>query len=315
MNTRSISFFEALSGFSYWMMATGYSTSTIETYTGNLKRLCQKWDNPPLESINRDRIQGYLAKLKETGRSSETQRTYLKQFRLFLNWVSTEFETKEPDLSTLKSRQRTESDVEPFASEDVAALIKAARFTKQANTRRRAAFRMHRPTEKRDVAIILTLLDTGARASELCRVTIADTDLKNGEIRVRSFESCKKSKPRTLSLGKAARSAIWRYLAERGEVEQHEPLFLSKLGDPLNRGSLLKMVTGLGKDANVTKVHPHRFRHTFAIQYLRNGGDPFTLKRLLGHNSMKMVNYYLSISQEDISAAHKRASPVDNWRL
>jgi integrase/recombinase XerD len=78
---------------------------------------------------------------------------------------------------------------------------------------------------------------------------------------------------------------------------------------------LLHMLNHLGDRVGVQGVHPHRFRHTFAIEYLRNGGDVFTLQRLLGHSSLDICNRYLQIVKSDIGEAHKRASPADRWRL
>lgn len=75
------------------------------------------------------------------------------------------------------------------------------------------------------------------------------------------------------------------------------------------------MFAAIGRRAGVPHFHPHRLRHTFAIQYLRNGGNAYTLQAMLGHSSLEMVKHYLRLAQTDVDTAHKRASPVDNWRL
>ena len=69
------------------------------------------------------------------------------------------------------------------------------------------------------------------------------------------------------------------------------------------------------KPAALRSANPHRFRHTFAVLYLRNGGDPYTLQILLGHSDISTVRIYLSIAQSDLDAKHRLASPVERLNL
>jgi integrase/recombinase XerD len=125
----------------------------------------------------------------------------------------------------------------------------------------------------------------------------------------------KGSKERILPFCARTGQAIWRYLAMRKDEAADRPLFLTEDDTPFDRHSLRKMLIRIGVRAGVKQVNVHRFRHTFAINYLRNGGDPYSLQRLMGHSTMEMVKHYLAIAQSDLERNHKLASPVDHWRL
>jgi integrase/recombinase XerD len=84
---------------------------------------------------------------------------------------------------------------------------------------------------------------------------------------------------------------------------------------PFNPASLRHLIKRIAERAGVRDAYPHKFRHTFAIAYLRAGGEVFTLQMLLGHGSLDKLRHYAQIAQVDVEQAHRKASPVDNWRL
>ncbi|HUM64173.1 MAG TPA: tyrosine-type recombinase/integrase, partial [Anaerolineaceae bacterium] len=126
----------------------------------------------------------------------------------------------------------------------------------------------------------------------------------------------KGGKGRTVFIGKSTRRAVWRYLADREDRDDPEsPVFINRGNHPFNSNSLRHLIVRLAEKAGVKGAHPHKFRHTFAITYLRSGGDVFTLQALLGHSSLDMVRHYAQIAEMDIERVHRKASPVDNLRF
>jgi integrase/recombinase XerD len=119
--------------------------------------------------------------------------------------------------------------------------------------------------------MILFLLDTGIRASELCNLKIADVDVKEGSAVVQGKGRLDSghSKERIALFGAGTRTAVYRYLLSRGNRSAKAELFVTSQGRRINRGHLTTHLRRLGWRADVQKCHPHRFRHTFFISEKR----------------------------------------------
>ncbi len=307
-------FSKALEGFVIARQADGMSPETIRLYRFCLGTLINYLSDPAVSSVNEKHLISFFTWLRTSKKYAEsTVQIYWRCMRAFYKWASPTLHTERPDLVIQRPRA-ADKVIIPFTQEEIKRLLTACDYTAFSDTHGRKSFRMKRPTAKRDKAIVLCLLDTGLRASELCRLHVQDVHLENGQVEVKPFRSGKKSRPRIVFLGKSARNAMWMYSADRNDVSKDD-LFFRANNNPLNRDSLLHVLNELGVRAAVSNCYTHRFRHTFAIQYLRNGGDVFSLQRQLGHSTLEMVRHYLAISDTDSESAHKQASPVDNWKL
>ena len=83
----------------------------------------------------------------------------------------------------------------------------------------------------------------------------------------------------------------------------------------MDRASLRKMIVRCAERAGVKKASVHKFRHTFAINFLRNGGSVLELQHMLGHERLDTVRIYASLAESDLRKAQERASPADKWKL
>jgi integrase/recombinase XerD len=330
MNRRppGLSVAKAIPGFLQYKAAEALSPGTLESYKQHLELWQSHAADCRIDQVAANDLRAYLVWLRDQYQprrfgkgtaplSAKTLRNVWITLSAFFTWASKEFGLPSP-MKSVPAPQFEPAPVEPLSKEAVEALLKATDSSRPARTDSRRTFVMRRSSVFRDRALLLILLDTGLRASELCALSIGDVDQKTGKMTVKHGRSggAKGGKGRVVFLGKAARPALWRYLAAREDGEEPgAPLFLVKYDRPLNRDALRQLLAALGQKAGVPKCHPHRFRHTFAITYLRSGGDLFTLKAQLGHSTLDMVEHYARIAQIDVEQAHRRASPADNWHL
>jgi integrase/recombinase XerD len=316
---------QVVEGFTLDAQARRLAPGTLADYGNSLRRLTRELGpDRPFAEIGTAELRAFMAGLARPqtpeGIAPRPERAVGKKQALNIHtglcalwtWAVAEGIASEHMMRAIQRPRPEQRAVQPFSLADVRALLEACERTRVYERPGKRACDNERPTSARDRAIILLLLDTGIRASELCGIRIRDLDVRNRAVMVMG----KGSKERWLPASGSTVKAVWKYTAAvRKCARLDDALFLSYEGRPLTRTALLKVLASLGAKAGVEDCHPHRFRHTFAIQYLRNGGNVLALQASLGHASLEMVRRYARLAQADLENGHRVASPVEGWRL
>jgi len=168
-------------------------------------------------------------------------------------------------------------------------------------------------TGDRDAAILLCLLDTGARATEFLNIDLEDLNQATGTILIRKGKG---GKPREVYLGRFSRRVLRKYLKHRADDNQALWVTHPRFGsERLGYDGLRAVIHRRPLDAKIEEPSLHDFRRAFALAMLRNGTDVYTLAKLMGHEGITVLQRYLKQTYQDTKAAHRRAGPVDNSNI
>lgn len=150
----------------------------------------------------------------------------------------------------------------------------------------------------RNYTIINLLLSTGARENTIINIKIKDVDLEEGYI---TFTTTKAHKVVRLPLEPKALVAINEFIVRwRNNVEPDDYLFCNWYGEKLSRSGMTKSIAEYNERHGVSKSSIHLFRHTFAKNWITDGGDIITLAQVLTHSELDMVKRYANLYDTDI---------------
>ena len=222
----------------------------------------------------------------ESKRKPITINGYVRALNAFLRWASEEGHISE--LIRLDFLHQDDRLIETLSKEQMKRLL---------------SWRPKTFAEHRLQVLVYLLLDTGLRISEALSIRREELDLDNMLVTVRG----KGGKFRALPFSFEMRKALFRW------TQRHSfPLVFPTIqGCMVNQRNLLRDLKWLQNQVGITGVRfsPHTFRHTFAVAYLRRGGNVFYLQKMLGHSTLEMTNRYVrSLGTEDLQAVHNGLS-------
>jgi len=273
--------------FHYHLKASNLSPATLIVYGHAVADfdafLAAKELPREVRAIERHHIESYLASVLEH-HAPATAATKHRGLRAFFKWAESEGEVTENPMLRVKPPRVTEQPV-PIVSEDEL---------------RRLLATCDGPSfdDRRDQAILRLFMDTGARRDELAKLRFQpsdpahnDVDLDRGVVRVMG----KGGRERLLPLGAKTVRALDRYLRARTDHRdaRRPELWLGKYG-PMTAGGLALTLKKRCREAGISPLHLHQFRHTMAHHWLSAGGQEQDLMRIAGWRDSGMLRRYAS---------------------
>lgn len=249
-----------------------------------------------LDKIDPTHLRQFLVNLRTAGKASETiVRTFGALRCAFRFWTREGILSKDP--MALVERPRCERVlIRPMTPEQVTALLE--------QPDRRSVEGL------RDRAMMMLMLDSGLRVFEVRFLRTDRIDWINCTATVMG----KGRKERLIPFSAKTREALLEYAtARRGKVVRSPQFFVGQTGMPVDRSKMHKLVRGYGRKAGIqgVRISPHTLRHTFAVLYIRNGGDSFSLQEILGHSTLEMTRRYVNLASRDVAEQYKKFSPME----
>lgn len=242
-----------------------------------------------LGHLTREAILEWLESLTDSGLNPGTIRTRYRGLRRFCGWLVAEEIIDSNPMAGISPPTQQDKPVPVIADTTLSKLLKACSGKTLA--------------DRRDAAMFRVLIDCGLRVSELCGMTLEGLDMDQGMLMVTG----KGRKIRPVYFSSRTGQALDRYVRVRATSRHanHPSLWLGERG-PFTPDGVRERLNVRCAMAGIEHINPHRFRHTFAHDYLANGGQERSLMRLAGWSSSEMLSRYGASAADARAAAEAR---------
>lgn len=305
---RNLFYDDAVNYFFTNMRERGLAYQTMNFYKMKLsafrKFLVQIKKVQCLELLTGEEIKFYIES-KYSKNKINTFNCHARALRAFFNYLERDGYLIANPAHNIKPKKVKKEKIDYFTIEQVRKMI--------------TSFDLRYKSELRNLLIVLVLLDTGVRNSELVRIKLEDINFSDRSIYV---YATKTNTFRTVYYSKETERILNVYRREVLRGAEKGPLFVkfhSQFNEPMLGSAInTEMVYGLlSRKAkkifgNDFRMNPHKFRHTFATHYVINGGDPFSLRDLLGHTNLETTKIYVDMSSKDLKTKHDEHSLISN---
>jgi integrase/recombinase XerD len=287
------------------------SNATLTNYMGCLKEFhtyCLEKEIIEVTDITSNTIKSYLIYCqRERGNNPTTINSKLRSIKIFFNYLQ-EIEIFNEKNNPIHKVNYIKANVkiEVFSDEQINEMLS---YYRRFKTRDKSLYAY------RDSTIIITLLGTGMRLGELCNLKWTDIDFENQHIILFGKLKTQTSIPMADKL----KSEIQEYKLFCQKQFGKLPMFVfvDRTGKQLTPNAVKNMFKRLKQIINFPNVRccAYDFRHTFAHRFLMNGGDVFTLQKLLRHSSPAMTERYLAIWGTALQERANQFNPLNKFNL
>lgn len=276
------------------LLARNLAPRTIYGYTEAARRFHEDAGKTP-EEVTRDDIRTHLAALAET-KAPNTVGIRFRSLQQWFKWLHEEDEIPGNPMVGIKPPAVPEQPVPVVEMESLRVLLKACSGKEFA--------------DRRDAAILRLFLDAGVRLEEMAGITVTDLDLRGQVVKVLG----KGRRHRVVPFGVKTAQALDRYVRARARhrLAAEPGLWLGAKGKGTMTGNgIYQMVKRRAAEVGID-LHPHQLRHTFAHEWLDNGGNEGDLMAIAGWRSRSMLQRYGSAAAASRARrAHRQNSLGD----